>query len=173
VVEKYGYEVQILKTDLTWEDACELEMILISYYGRKDLNKGKLVNKTDGGDGTIGCHSTRKGVKRSDDTINKIKKSLEGFKLSDSQKIRHKENTHSGENHHFYGTTGGFHGRKHSEESLKKMGTEVIHMETGEEWITIKKCSESIGYSYRYVLGMLSGRYKNTAKIMYKNGTKS
>jgi hypothetical protein len=29
------YEVQILTQGLTWEDACELEIMMISYYGRK------------------------------------------------------------------------------------------------------------------------------------------
>ena len=51
IIKKYGYEVQILKSDLTWEDACDLENILINYYGRKDLGLGTLVNHTDGGEG--------------------------------------------------------------------------------------------------------------------------
>ena len=51
VFNKYGFEVDILKRDLTWEEACELETILISWYGRKDLNEGTLVNMTDGGEG--------------------------------------------------------------------------------------------------------------------------
>lgn len=50
-VSKYEYEVQILKRDLTWKDACELEIILIAHYGRRDLRLGTLVNLTDGGDG--------------------------------------------------------------------------------------------------------------------------
>jgi hypothetical protein len=51
VMNKYGYEIQILKSNLSWEEACELEKILISWYGRKDLGNGCLVNMTDGGDG--------------------------------------------------------------------------------------------------------------------------
>ena len=52
VVNKYGYEVDVLKIDLTWEEAKELEIDLISFYGRKDLGLGTLVNLTDGGEGT-------------------------------------------------------------------------------------------------------------------------
>jgi hypothetical protein len=52
VVEKYGYEVQILKENLSLEEAQELEKVLISWYGRRDLEKGTLVNLTDGGEGT-------------------------------------------------------------------------------------------------------------------------
>ena len=54
VVNKYGYEVQILKSDLTWEDACEMEKVLISWFGRRDLGLGTLVNLTDGGEGNVG-----------------------------------------------------------------------------------------------------------------------
>ena len=58
IVNKYGYEVQILKEDLSWEEACELECILIEYYGRRDLGTGTLVNMTDGGEGTLGYELT-------------------------------------------------------------------------------------------------------------------
>lgn len=51
ITSKVDYEVNILKSNLSWQDACELEKILISYYGRKDLGLGELVNMTDGGDG--------------------------------------------------------------------------------------------------------------------------
>lgn len=51
IVNEYSYEVQILKKNLTLEEAYELEKILIKYYGRKDLGLGNLVNLTDGGGG--------------------------------------------------------------------------------------------------------------------------
>ena len=54
VVNKYGYEVIILSDNLTWKQACELEIYLIKYYGRRDLGEGTLVNMTDGGEGTVG-----------------------------------------------------------------------------------------------------------------------
>lgn len=71
VVSKYGYEVQILKSDLTKEEACELEKMLISWYGRLDLGTGTLVNMTDGGDGTLN---------KSEETRNKISESQKGEK---------------------------------------------------------------------------------------------
>lgn len=52
-IAKNGYEVEILFNDLTYEQAKEKEKELISLYGRKDLNKGSLVNMTDGGEGTL------------------------------------------------------------------------------------------------------------------------
>lgn len=59
-VAKLGYEVDILIEDLTWEEACEKEREFISLYGRADLNKGPLVNMTDGGDGALGRPQTER-----------------------------------------------------------------------------------------------------------------
>lgn len=53
IVNKHGYNVEILYSDLSWEQAKELEIFLIKQYGRKDLNKGELINMTDGGDGRV------------------------------------------------------------------------------------------------------------------------
>lgn len=63
IVDKHGYEVQILKSDLTMEDAKELEIILIDYYGRRDLGKGTLVNLTDGGDGANPSEETKQKLR--------------------------------------------------------------------------------------------------------------
>ncbi len=62
IVNKNNKEfiVSILLENLTWEEACEREKILISFYGRKDLNKGSLCNLTDGGDGRDGYIMTEK-----------------------------------------------------------------------------------------------------------------
>ena len=54
IVSKYGYEITILADNLTWTQACDMEIYLIGYYGRRDLGTGTLVNHTDGGDGTTG-----------------------------------------------------------------------------------------------------------------------
>lgn len=93
IINKTNYEVEILVTDLSWEDACELEILLIKEYGRKDLKTGCLVNMTDGGEGVAGATYTRKppteetklkiknsltGIKHTQDRINKNKKSNSG-----------------------------------------------------------------------------------------------
>lgn len=98
IVNKYGYEVQILKEDLSWEDACELECILIDYYGRRDLGLGPLVNMTDGGEGTLNyTHSEETRVKlseantgkfMSEETKLKISEALTGKKVSDEAKAK-------------------------------------------------------------------------------------
>ena len=52
-VAKHGLIVDIIKTDLSANDAKKLEIKLIKQYGRKDKGVGSLVNLTDGGDGNL------------------------------------------------------------------------------------------------------------------------
>jgi hypothetical protein len=54
IVNKHGYEVEILFDNLTWEEACKKEKEFIALYGRHNVNKGLLCNLTDGGDGSLG-----------------------------------------------------------------------------------------------------------------------
>tara|TARA_R110000765_G_scaffold269164_1_gene368179 strand:+ start:148 stop:945 length:798 start_codon:yes stop_codon:yes gene_type:complete len=53
-VKKHGYKVEVILRDLQWEEACEIEIYLIKQFGRRDRNKGSLVNLTDGGEGGNG-----------------------------------------------------------------------------------------------------------------------
>jgi len=53
IVSKTDFIVEVIETDLTWQQACEKEKELISLYGRIDLGNGSLSNMTDGGDGTV------------------------------------------------------------------------------------------------------------------------
>jgi len=54
IVNKVGYRIEIIKENLTWEDACEWEISEIKQIGRCDLGLGPLVNLTDGGEGSQG-----------------------------------------------------------------------------------------------------------------------
>lgn len=54
IVNKVGYEILIIKENITWDDACEWEKSEIKKIGRHDLGLGPLVNMTDGGEGTQG-----------------------------------------------------------------------------------------------------------------------
>lgn len=53
IVNKHGYEVEILIDDISWDDACNKESEFIKLYGREDLGTGILINKTDGGEGCV------------------------------------------------------------------------------------------------------------------------
>ena len=48
------WRIRVMKSGLSWEDACVWEQRYILRYGRKDLGTGCLWNLTDGGDGVLG-----------------------------------------------------------------------------------------------------------------------
>lgn len=59
IVSKHPYEIDIVKRNISREQALEIEAMLIQYYGRRDLGKGPLCNLTDGGEGTPGHNVDR------------------------------------------------------------------------------------------------------------------
>lgn len=103
IVNKYGYEVEILFDDLTHQEACEKEKEFIKLYGRENIKTGILVNLTDGGEGSIGYKATfetklkigqlSKGRVKSIETIQKYKDTMKANNLwttseEQKQKIR-------------------------------------------------------------------------------------
>ena len=85
IVKKYGYDIEILFTDLTIDEACEKEVELIKKYGRRDLGKGSLVNLTDGGEGPTGHkHSEETKMKIGEASKKRIYK--KGYKHSEEAK---------------------------------------------------------------------------------------
>lgn len=55
---KYGIDVEVIHTGLTWQEACKIEIDLIAHYGRRDQGTGCLVNMTAGGEGANGYKFT-------------------------------------------------------------------------------------------------------------------
>lgn len=53
-IDKYGFDVILLETNLNEEQAIQREGYWINRIGRRDLNNGPLINQTDGGDGVSG-----------------------------------------------------------------------------------------------------------------------
>ncbi len=114
VVKIAGVIVDIIEEGLSWQEACERERFYIKRIGRKDLNKGPLVNLTDGGEhpgivsektkyklseshkgiklsqsakDKLSKHFTgRKGSPRSQETRDKISKATKGIKLTQEHK---------------------------------------------------------------------------------------
>lgn len=104
IVAKHGYTVEIVQSGMLEWWAFEMEIELISFYGRKNL-----ANLTDGGDGPSGYKATKEakaklsvintGKKLSVETCNKMSNSRTGLKhtkltkkrMSDSAKNRSPE----------------------------------------------------------------------------------
>lgn len=119
IINKTKYEVIIKEDNKTWEEIIKLEKYYISYYGRRDLNKGTLVNLTDGGEGTYGrYHSEETKAKIGEKS--KLKVYTEEYRQKLSNAIKGKNNprygktvsketrkkiseAQLGENHHLFG----------------------------------------------------------------------
>lgn len=80
--EKYGYTVTILHQNLTWEQACALEIELIKKY--RAISGDKLCNATAGGEGNKGWVPT-------EDTIKKFRESHKGKTFSPETRARMSE----------------------------------------------------------------------------------
>lgn len=78
-IEKYGWDNithEVLYENLTYEEACEKEKMLIEQYKSNDKRYG--YNITSGGDGTIGVVSVWKGKHLPKETCKKISESNKG-----------------------------------------------------------------------------------------------
>lgn len=163
IVKKHGLEIQVLKSDLTWEDACELEINLISFYGRRDLGKGYLTNLTDGGDGTSNkAHSEETRRKMSESGKKKIFTENHRKNLSIAN---------SGVNHVNFG--------KHLNESTRKklsilnskgnhnMAKKVINTSTKEIFDCVNDAADSLKMKATTLRAMLRGQNKNKTHMIY------
>ena len=100
--KNHGIKSEIVAEGISYDDAKELEIFLISELGRRDLGLGNLVNMTDGGDGILGLKhmaetkrkigkansggtSWSKGLKLSKEHKDKISKGNKGKKRSEEQ----------------------------------------------------------------------------------------
>jgi hypothetical protein len=165
MVNKYDYNVQILVENISWERACELEKLMISFYGRIDKKEGVLVNLTDGGDGCIGTivsNETKQkmseirkgekhhnyGKKQSIETKTKISISHIGKKFSNESRQKMSENR-KGSMNHFFGKT---HNDK-TKEKLSKLASQKIGEKnpnaklTKEQALEIKNILNSLSYN--------------------------
>ena len=140
ISKKYGYSVEIIYDNITWEDACKKEIELIKKYGRLNLGSGDLVNMTDGGEGVIGLIHTEDHRKKNSDS-NKGKKMSEEFVkkqrnriISDETKLkisvsnRGKKRTvgqcqkiRDSLKWKYIGTKNPFFGKNHTDESKNKI----------------------------------------------------
>lgn len=161
IVNKTDYIIEILYENLTWKEACNIEINLIKHYGRKDLKTGTLVNLTNGGDGVIGnilseqtkikMSNARKNIKITDQTKLNISNSKKGKLFSKE----HKENLS--------------HALLKLYNSGYKSGLckKVIDLKTEKIYDSLKDACTDLNLKYSATRAKLIGQNKNNTNLKY------
>jgi hypothetical protein len=144
-INKYGYEVQILITDIEYELAKEIEVDLISFYGRKDLDKGTLVNMTDGGEGATNINAEEKQKKK----IRLIDYNKHNKDYSFTQNESYKSNMRNS--------------------CLGKNNKKIIDLETKVIFESLRKAAELNNISYTMLSQMLNNKKDNKTNLKWVN----
>lgn len=159
-VDKYGFDIIYLETELTEEQALEKEIYWIKRIGRKSLNEGPLVNLTDGGEGTSGYVYTK--IHRE-----KLCKAMAG----EGNGMYGKQ--HSNETKVILSLKASLWKRSESHmTSLVNAANEVrskkiIDTNTGIVYKSIRKDSKEFGISHSYLSTQLSGKHPNKTTLKY------
>lgn len=117
------------KEFLTEQTSFELEMLMISIIGRRDLKRGPLCNLTDGGDGSSGriiSDETREKIRIgnknrppvSEETRKRMSISNKGRILSEEHKRKIGESQKGNKNHNF--------GKKQTKETIEKRSRSLL-----------------------------------------------
>ena len=149
IVNKTDYEIQILKNNIDWEEACELEKVLISWYGRKDNNTGILCNLTDGGEGNY-------GIIVSEDRKLNVSKLHSGKKASLETKQKMS-----------LAKIGKYPSKETKLKQSKAKCKKVICTVTGLIWDSLKSCEIENNMSRHYLSKALCGLRKNKTTFKY------
>lgn len=139
--KKYGKPtIEIYKTCLSWPEACNLEINLISLFGRKGIDKnGVLINRTLGGEGTLG----RIVLPYTDETKAKIGAGNKGKVVSEESRKRMSE----------------------SKKRLQFFAKEVINNITGEKYKSVSDAALKNGLTVRKVSVILRRSIKDSNQI--------
>ena len=138
IVNKTDYKIEIFKSDLTWKEACQLEIELIKEYGRVDNKTGILCNLTNGGEGATGFVCTEK-----------MRQTRAKYLLSDNLGIKksekHRENM-----------------KLHSGKAKK-----IICTDTGKIWNSIVDCASENNLKMITLSQYLRGTRKNKTTFKF------
>ena len=109
--------ILFLKTGLTEEEAFRHEKYMIHVLGRKDLGTGMLWNFTDGGEGSTGYRHTV-------ESRDKMSKALKGKKQTPEHVANRRKSLPDSP----------FKGKKHSEETKKRISESSLDHNKGRKW---------------------------------------
>lgn len=144
IVNKTNYSVEILNIVKTWKEACELEQLLISEYGRVNNNTGILCNMTDGGEGTLNTNI-------SEVTRNKLR--INGYKKENIQKLKQNALKRKGKKFP----------RKFKIDNKKY----IINLNNGIFYNTIREAAYYNNINEATLFNWLHGRRKNKSNLIF------
>lgn len=129
----------IVYDNLTWEDACKIEVELIAKYGRVDLGTGTLVNLTAGGEGTLKRITTPETRYK----MSIAKKGKKGLRQSKKQ-------------------------RQKTSELMKGVNSKkIINTKSGIIYNSIQEAAEQNNIKRATLSNYLTGRTKNKTNLKY------
>lgn len=149
IVKKAGYQIEIVKKDISREEACELEEILISEYGRVNNSTGCLCNMTDGGEGAP-------NVIVSLETRNKLSKANKGYKHTPEAILKIRK-----------ASLGRTHSKKTSNKRRKPVTQFSLEGVFIRDWGSAKQAEVSLGIG-RHINSVCKGRRKTTGGYTWK-----
>lgn len=143
IVNKYGFYPEVIATGISYDEAKELEIFMISLYGRIDNKTGILANLTDGGEGASNVSKQRlkkhnprfNGKKHSKEVVEGIKKRMKGYTPHNAIKSRSKQ---------------------------------VYCGFTGKTYKSISDCARDLKVSQSFISNMINGKYKNKFNVEVK-----
>lgn len=161
IVNKGGYEVEIIMDGITWDEACKKEIEFIKLYGKIN-NNGYLINLTDGGEGNLGIPP-----KLSEERSRKISETLKRKYASGERKSANIGRIVSEETRLKLSLKS--KGRKMSEEAKKKMSLAAIGNKRNVGRITSEVTKQKIGLGNK---GKVHSEDQNKKASEFRKGKK-
>ena len=154
-VEKHGYTVEVLATNLSREDACDLEVLLIQEYGRRTLGTGPLINLTEGGEGASGYRHTAENLKEM--SVRMLGKTAhnKGIKMSEEQRLNLVEIYKNTDN------------TKMLNAAIEVLGKKVIDTSTNIVYPSISQAANALGLDRKATSKKLLGERFNDTPLRY------
>lgn len=142
-VNKYGYNVEVLFSNIDYNEAKSIESYLIRYYGRKDLGLGNLVNMTDGGEGFLNMNKEERSKRRK--RLSSYNKEKKDYSFTQSKEYKNKM----------------------SKATLNKGCKRIRNTKTGKIYNSQKDASKDLGYSASYLSEILNGSKPNKINLVW------
>jgi len=174
------YIINIIYDNLTWEEACKIEVELIERIGRINTGTGTLCNLTDGGEGVLGVvQSTYTRLKRSlslsgennpnfgkplPEWHKEINRNVQLGKKHSKERIEKMKKAITGQKRQF------------SEEGMQKLknvvSKQVIDTKTNKIFKNIKEAALYLNMKRTTLNAMLAGQSRNKTNIVYMSDFK-